>query len=152
MMILEIKNCNVILIEKHQKYQHYHLEQLINMNILQVKKYCLLIKEEEQNKLGLLILLQENRQKNKQNSADHRKQLFGSNELIKQILLLTEIVHHMKNKKQYLMNFCRQLLGINPNNLICSYKNEGRSPKDFCVYQNLIDLLKKVRDSNINPK
>ena len=47
MMILEIKNCNVILIEKQQKYQHYHLEQLINMNILQVKKYCLLIKEEE---------------------------------------------------------------------------------------------------------
>ena len=46
MMILEIKNCDVILIEKHQKYQHYHLEQLINMNILQVKKYCLLIKEE----------------------------------------------------------------------------------------------------------
>ena len=28
------------------KYQHYHLESLINMNILQVKKYYLLIKEE----------------------------------------------------------------------------------------------------------
>ena len=50
------------------------------------------------------------------------------------------------------MNFCRQVLGINPNNLICRYKNEGSSPKDFCVYQNPIDLLKKVRDSNINPK
>ena len=34
------------LIEKQQKYQHYHLEKLINMNILQVKKYNLLIKEE----------------------------------------------------------------------------------------------------------
>ena len=26
------------------KYQHYHLKKLINMNILQLKKYCLLIK------------------------------------------------------------------------------------------------------------
>ena len=31
--------------EEKQKYQHYHLEKLINMNILQVKKYCLLIKD-----------------------------------------------------------------------------------------------------------
>ena len=42
---LELKNCNVILTEKQQKYQHHHLEKLINMNILQVKKYCLLIKD-----------------------------------------------------------------------------------------------------------
>ena len=28
-----------------EKYQHYHLEKLISMNILQVKKYCLLIKD-----------------------------------------------------------------------------------------------------------
>ena len=31
--------------EKQQKYQHYHLKKLINMNILQVKKYYLLIKD-----------------------------------------------------------------------------------------------------------
>ena len=42
---LEIENCNMILSEKEQKYQDYHLEKLINMNILQVKKYYLLIKE-----------------------------------------------------------------------------------------------------------
>ena len=30
---------------KAPKKQHYHLEKLINMNILQVKKYCLLIKD-----------------------------------------------------------------------------------------------------------
>ena len=28
-----------------EKYQHYHLEKLINMNILLVKKYCLLTQE-----------------------------------------------------------------------------------------------------------
>ena len=32
------ENCNKILIEKHQIYQHYHQAKLINMNILQVKK------------------------------------------------------------------------------------------------------------------
>ena len=38
---LEMKNCNMILTEKQQKSQHYHLEKLINMDILQVKKYYL---------------------------------------------------------------------------------------------------------------
>ena len=28
------------------KYQHYHLQKLVNMNMLQAKKYYLLIKEE----------------------------------------------------------------------------------------------------------
>ena len=44
MIKLEMKNCNVILTGKPQKYQHYHLEKLININILQVKKCYLLIK------------------------------------------------------------------------------------------------------------
>ena len=43
---LEMKKCNMILTEKKQKYQLYHLEKLINMNLLRVKKYYLLIKEE----------------------------------------------------------------------------------------------------------
>ena len=47
MIRLEMKNCNIILTEKHKKDQHYHLEILINMNILQVKKYCLLIKDKQ---------------------------------------------------------------------------------------------------------
>ena len=33
MIRLEMKNCNMILTEKQQKYQHYHLEKLINMNL-----------------------------------------------------------------------------------------------------------------------
>ena len=32
------ENSNMILIEKLQKYQPYHQEKLISMNILQVKK------------------------------------------------------------------------------------------------------------------
>ena len=42
--IRDKKNCNTISREKQQKYQHYHLEKLINMNILQIKKCYLLIK------------------------------------------------------------------------------------------------------------
>ena len=46
MIRLEINNYNTILTEKQQKYQHYHQVKLINMNILQAQKYCLLIKAE----------------------------------------------------------------------------------------------------------
>ena len=53
-----------ILTEKQQKYQHYLLKKLINMNILQVNRYYLLIKEEWQNELSLHILHQEKLLKN----------------------------------------------------------------------------------------
>ena len=42
----KMKNYNMILTEKQQKYQRYHHVKLINMNILHVKQYYLLIKEE----------------------------------------------------------------------------------------------------------
>ena len=45
MIRLEMKNYNMKSTETQQKYRNYHLEKLINMNILQVKKYWLLIKE-----------------------------------------------------------------------------------------------------------
>ena len=44
MIRLEMKNYNMILTEKQQKYQHYHQVKVIKVNILQVKKYGLLIK------------------------------------------------------------------------------------------------------------
>ena len=40
------ENCNMILTEKQRKYQHYHLEKVININILQVEKYYLLVNKE----------------------------------------------------------------------------------------------------------
>ena len=39
MIELEIKNYNMILTEKQQKYKFDHQVELINMNILHVKKY-----------------------------------------------------------------------------------------------------------------
>ena len=32
------------------------------------------------------------------------------------------------------------------------YKTEGKSPKDFKNYQNLIELFKSLRDGNVNPR
>ena len=45
MIKLEMKNCNIILTEKQQKLSALSSKKLINMNILQVKKYCLIIKD-----------------------------------------------------------------------------------------------------------
>ena len=41
---LEMKSCNIILTGKPQKYQHYRPDKLVNMDIIQVKKYCRLMK------------------------------------------------------------------------------------------------------------
>ena len=49
MIRLEMDNYNTKLTEKLQIYQYYHVkksEKMINMNILQVTKYCFLIKVE----------------------------------------------------------------------------------------------------------
>ena len=40
MIRLETQNYNMILTGKHKKYQHYHLKNMINMSVLQVKKHC----------------------------------------------------------------------------------------------------------------
>ena len=70
-------NCNMILTVKQQKYQHYLLEKLINMNILQLKKYSLLIKNEY--KLSLLILLSVKRLKKKKKNLRSRRKTNKSN-------------------------------------------------------------------------
>ena len=48
--------------------------------------------------------IEEQEKKLKKAIKDQGKQLVESNDLIKTILESTEIVYHMKNKKQYLMN------------------------------------------------
>ena len=89
MIRLEMKNCDMILTEKQQKYQHYHLEKLMNMNILQVKKYYLPIEERfTYYPLGKALEKQTSTIKDqvkKQIKAiqDHGKQLVESYELIK---------------------------------------------------------------------
>ena len=54
----KLKNCKMTLTEKQQKHYLYHLEKLIKVNFLQVKKYYLLIKEEWQKKTLQVAILQ----------------------------------------------------------------------------------------------
>ena len=44
--VIRDEKSQMILTEKQQKDQHYYLEKLINMNILQMKENYLLIQEE----------------------------------------------------------------------------------------------------------
>ena len=66
--------------------------------------------------------------------------------LLKKILISTEMIYHMKNKK--IFNELEKK--INLDNLIYNYKSEERSPEDFINYHNPIDLFKNLRDGNIN--
>ena len=47
--------------------------------------------------------------------------------------------------KKGLLNFYRNESVVQKN------KTEGRSPKDFRNYQNLINLFNNLKDGNINP-
>ena len=68
----EMKNCNTTFIEKQQKYQHYHQTKLINMNILQAKKYYLLIKVEQ---VYIFSSCKSIRKTNKNNWGTRKKQV-----------------------------------------------------------------------------
>ena len=46
MIRLQMKKYSMTLTKKQHNNQHYHKVKLIDMNVLQVKKYCLLIKKE----------------------------------------------------------------------------------------------------------
>ena len=81
--------------------------------------------------------------------------------VLKSILISTEIAYRLKIKKfkkkkknveERSSEFWNLEKRINSDNLIYTYKTEGRSLKDFRNYQNLIDLFKNLIDGNINPK
>ena len=70
-------------------------------------------------------------------------------DLLKKILIPTETVHHLTNKKKYLIDLLKKNLmnfRIRKNKLILiiliyKYNTEGRSAKDFSDYRNPINLF-----------
>ena len=80
--------------------------------------------------------------------------------LLKRILISTEIAYHLKNKTKIFYEFIKERSSefwnsekrINLDNLIYNCKTEGRSPKDFRNYQNLIKLFKDLRDGILSPR
>ena len=91
---------------------------------------------------------------------DHGKQLVESNELIKNNSNIeTDSIpfEELKKKKNELVKgrssgFWNLEKIINPDSLICKYKTEGISRKDFRNYQNPTELFKDLRGGGINRK
>ena len=135
------------------------------MNILQVKKYRLLIKDKQQNKLSLYILFLEKLLKNKEKQLKskekkqikslekHGKQLVQSNELIKKDFNIDKdgiLLGKQKHIEEKSFEFQTQKKDL--NNLIYWHKTKGISRNGSSNYHNLIDLLNELRDGNINPE
>ena len=80
--------------------------------------------------------------------------------LLKKILLSTEIVYHLKNnnkifnglveERSYELRNLEKLIDL--DNLIYKYKTEGMILNDFLNYQKPIQLFKDLRDGNTNRK
>ena len=136
MIRLEMKNYIMILTEKQQKNPALSSGKTDNINILQVKKYCLLIKDKQHNQLSFHILLQKtffmkNKQKNRlvlirSNKDDQLKQIEGiflknlMNDLIchklKEIVNLQNVIEtdklHYKSKRRKIYSFNEYCLPI----------------------------------------
>ena len=136
MIRLEMKNYIMILTEKQQKNPALSSGKTDNINILQVKKYCLLIKDKQHNQLSFHILLQKtffmkNKQKNRlvlirSNKNDQLKQIEGiflknlMNDLIchklKEIVNLQNVIKtdklHYKSKRRKIYSFNEYCLPI----------------------------------------
>ena len=90
---------------------------------------------------------------------DHGKKWLNLMNLLKKIIISIEIVYHLINKKIFnkfveekSYEFQNLKEKINHENLIYNYKTEGKSPKEFSDYQNLIDLFITLRNGNVNPR
>ena len=107
MIRLEEKKCNIILTEKQQKYQHYHLEKLINLNILQVKKYCVLIKIIETAKFTYSPLGKAFKKQTKPIEEKYKKQIKALDEDGKQLIKSSgekDSLENLKQKNIFLMS------------------------------------------------
>ena len=136
MIRLEMKSYIMILTEKQQKTQHYHQVKLIDINILQVKKHCFLIKDKQQNQLSVHILLQKTflmkyKQKNRlalirSNKKDQLKQIEG---IFLKNLMNDLICHKLKEI-------------VNLQNVIKTDKLHYKSKRrKFIVLMNIVCLL-----------
>ena len=73
----------------------------------------------------------------------------NTTKFLKRILILIEIVYHLKNVKKIFNELVEEKSyefqnlkeKINPSNLIYKYKTKGRSQKNFSNYQKPIDLF-----------
>ena len=93
-----MKNYDTISTEKLQKYQHYYQEKLIIMNILQMKKYYLLIEAIIEQAKFTYSSLGKALEKETEKQVDATKSLDFSNKIIelhqlKSIFLRSQLIY-----------------------------------------------------------
>ena len=107
---LEMKNYNIILIERLQKsgkidkYEYLTGEEILSSDqqqVIQQGKFTYLPLQKAFEKQAKMIQDQEKNQISAMKESG--KQTVESNEVAKIILILTELVCHMKNKNKYLI-------------------------------------------------
>ena len=158
-----MKNCNMILTEKQKKYQLYHQIKLINMNILQVKKYYPLVKKLIEEAKFICSPLNKAFEKQMKATEDqggrqikaheeHWKQLAESNAFLerndyhtaKKLLLkeneicvkIVADINTLNNKIEY-------------NKLMCHFTIENRAPVSFNSFSHPLGLIRKIKDCSI---
>ena len=124
---LEMKNYNMILIERLQKYQLYHQVKLISMNILLVKRYCHLIEDQGKKQIDALADL-----KPKEIKPRETKPNKYSNYFLDQ---LAEIRNSSK---------------IDFNNLKYTFKDRNNAPIGFIEFKGPLHIFESIHDGDIN--
>ena len=84
---------------------------------------------------------------------DYGKRLVESNELVNNDFNIDRDILALEKQRERSSGFRHlQKKKNDPDHMVSMYKTEGKSPKDFRNYQNLIELFKDLKDGNINPK
>ena len=96
----------MILTEKQQKYQHYDLEKLMNVNILQMKKHYHLIKRSviEQTKFSHSPLGKVFEKETKMTEEKEEKQILAITDQKKKKKKKKKFININKKKKKLLLN------------------------------------------------
>ena len=158
MIKLEMRNLNMILTEKQQKYQHYDLEKLMNVNILQMKKHYHLIKRSviEQTKFSHSPLGKVFEKETKMTEEKDEKQIDAiTDQKIRLETLSNKDDHKSIDKKIFdrvvieRFDEIKELTNeIDHDDLIYHFKNNTN--KNINDFDDGIELFQKIQSGEMN--
>ena len=158
MIKLEMRNLNMILTEKQQKYQHYDLEKLMNVNILQMKKHYHLIKRSviEQTKFSHSPLGKVFEKETKMTEEKDEKQIDAITDQKKRLETLSNKDDHKSIDKKIFdrvvierFDEIKELTNeIDHDDLIYHFKNNTN--KNINDFDDGIELFQKIQSGEMN--
>ena len=161
MIKLEMRNLNMILTEKQQKYQHYDLEKLMNVNILQMKKHYHLIKRSviEQTKFSHSPLGKVFEKETKMTEEKEEKQILAITDQKKKKKRLETLCNKDDHKSIDKKIFDRVVIErfdeikeltneIDHDDLIYHFKNNTN--KNINDFDDGIELFQKIQSGEMN--